>query len=162
MPTLFQALYAQRALRLTGKMANGVCCMDRASRARRITGRHHHGECPTVAKHEVFHDFVDALKRLGYTVWFDVVDSSKYGVPQMRRRMVLFASKHGEIKMIPPTHERQNRSTGYRPLEGTRSPARWHQETVFMRRLLYHPRTSQRIRASRPGGTWRDQPCSTW
>jgi DNA (cytosine-5)-methyltransferase 1 len=31
---------------------------------------------PTVAKHEVFHDFVDTLKRLGYNVWFDVVDSS--------------------------------------------------------------------------------------
>jgi DNA (cytosine-5)-methyltransferase 1 len=37
---------------------------------------------PTVAKHEVFHDFVDTLKRLGYNVWFDVVDSSRYGVPQ--------------------------------------------------------------------------------
>ena len=32
---------------------------------------------PTVARHEVFHDFVDTLKRLGYTVWFDVVDSSR-------------------------------------------------------------------------------------
>jgi site-specific DNA-cytosine methylase len=32
---------------------------------------------PTVAKHEVFHDFVDTLKRLGYNVWFDVVDSSR-------------------------------------------------------------------------------------
>jgi DNA (cytosine-5)-methyltransferase 1 len=31
---------------------------------------------PTVAKHEVFHDFVDTLKRLGYKVWHDVVDSS--------------------------------------------------------------------------------------
>ena len=62
--------------------------------------------CPTVAKHEVFHDFVDTLKRLGYKVWFDVVDSSQYGVPQMRRRMVLLASKHGGIKMIAPTHEK--------------------------------------------------------
>ena len=61
---------------------------------------------PTVAKHEVFHDFVVTLKRLGYEVWFDVVDSSHYGVPQVRRRMVLLASKHGYIRMIPPTHER--------------------------------------------------------
>ncbi len=58
---------------------------------------------PTVAKHEVFHDFVDTLRRLGYDVWFDVVDSSQYGVPQTRRRMVLLASKLGEIKMIKPT-----------------------------------------------------------
>ena len=61
---------------------------------------------PTVAKHEVFHDFVDTLKRLGYRVWFDVVDSSKYGVPQIRRRMVLLASRHGEIKMVEPTLEK--------------------------------------------------------
>lgn len=61
---------------------------------------------PSVAKHAVFHDFVDSLKRLGYNVWFDVVDSSSYGVPQMRRRMVLLASKHGNIKMIEPTHEK--------------------------------------------------------
>ncbi|MHB8760457.1 MAG: DNA cytosine methyltransferase, partial [Thiobacillus sp.] len=38
---------------------------------------------PAVARHEVFHDFVGTLKRLGYKVWFDVVDSSGYGVPQM-------------------------------------------------------------------------------
>lgn len=60
---------------------------------------------PTVAKHEVFHDFVDTLKRLGYDVWFDVVDSSRYGVPQMRRRMVLLASRHGAIRMIEPTQK---------------------------------------------------------
>ena len=61
---------------------------------------------PAVAKHSVFQDFVDTLKRLGYKVWFDVVDSSKYGVPQTRRRMVLLASLHGDIKMIQPTVER--------------------------------------------------------
>lgn len=60
---------------------------------------------PTVAKHAVFHDFVDTLTKLGYKVWFDVVDSSRYGVPQMRRRMVLLASKHGDIEMIEPTHK---------------------------------------------------------
>ena len=113
---------------------------------------------PTVAKHEVFHDFVDALKRLGYTVWFDVVDSSKYGVPQMRRRMVLFASKHGEIKMIPPTHERPKtvrqaigrlRALG----AGEMAPRdRLHASSSLS------PKNLQRIRASRPGGTWRDWP----
>nr|WP_298128955.1 DNA cytosine methyltransferase [Ferrovum sp.] len=60
---------------------------------------------PSVAKHEVFHDFVDTLERLGYNVWFDVIDSSRYGVPQTRRRMVLLASLHGDITMAEPTHE---------------------------------------------------------
>ena len=59
---------------------------------------------PSVAKHAVFHDFVKALKDLGYEVWHSVVDSSLYGVPQSRNRMVLLASKHGKIEMVPPTH----------------------------------------------------------
>jgi len=59
---------------------------------------------PTVVRHQVFHDFVAELKDLGYHVWYDVIDSSLYGVPQSRRRMVLLASKFGEIRMIEPTH----------------------------------------------------------
>ena len=58
---------------------------------------------PSVSKHAVFHDFVDTLRRVGYKVWFEVVDSSQFGVPQTRRRLVLLASRLGEIKMIKPT-----------------------------------------------------------
>ena len=64
---------------------------------------------PTVAKHKVFHDFVDTLKRLGYNVWFDVVDSSQYGVPQTRRRMVLLASRHGMSLIDHTTRSRSPR-----------------------------------------------------
>lgn len=113
---------------------------------------------PSVAKHEVFHDFVDTLKRLGYQVWFDVVDSSKYGVPQMRRRMVLLASKHGEITMIAPTHERPRtvrEAIGrLKPINaGEAAPNdRLHASSALT------PKNLQRIRASKPGGTWRDWP----
>lgn len=113
---------------------------------------------PSVAKHEVFHDFVDTLKRLGYTVWYDVVDSSKYGVPQLRRRMVLLASKHGEIQMISPTHERPKtvrEAIGrLRPLcAGESAPRdRLHVSSTLS------PKNLLRIRASKPGGTWRDWP----
>ncbi|BCB28225.1 restriction endonuclease subunit M [Sulfurimicrobium lacus] len=113
---------------------------------------------PTVAKHVVFHDFVDTLKRLGYKVWFDVVDSSKYGVPQMRRRMVLLASKYGEIKMIEPTHPKPStvrQAIGrLRPLQaGEAAPRdRLHASSSLSEKNL------KRIRASKPGGTWRDWP----
>jgi DNA (cytosine-5)-methyltransferase 1 len=113
---------------------------------------------PTVAKHEVFHDFVDALKKIGYTVWFNVIDSSRYGVPQTRRRMVLLASRHGKITMIEPTQERAKtvrQAIGrLRPLKaGEGAPRdRLHvTSTLSMKNL-------QRIKASRPGGTWRDWP----
>jgi DNA (cytosine-5)-methyltransferase 1 len=115
---------------------------------------------PTVARHAVFQDFVSTLKQLGYKVWFDVVDSSKYGVPQTRRRMVLLASKFGEIKMIEPTHP--NPSTvrsaigRLRALNAGESAPRdkLHvTSTLSAKNLL-------RIKASKPGGTWRDWPSS--
>ena len=113
---------------------------------------------PTVAKHEVFHDFVDTLERLGYNVWFDVVDCSRYGVPQMRRRMVLLASRHGKITMIDPTHEKPvtvRQAIGrLRPLSaGEAAPRdRLHVTATLSEKNL------KRIKVSKPGGTWRDWP----
>lgn len=113
---------------------------------------------PTVEKHEVFHDFVDALRDLGYKVWFQVVDSSQYGVPQTRRRMVLLASKHGEIAMIPPTHEKPmtvRQAIGrLRPLRAGESAER---DKLHVAASLSE-KNLQRIIFSRPGGTWRDWP----
>lgn len=115
---------------------------------------------PTVAKHEVFHDFVAALARLGYEVWYGVVDSSYYGVPQVRRRMVLLASKHGKIEMVPPT--RQKPKTVKQAI-GRLHPLRAG-ESSPKDKLHVASRLSQtnfaRIRASKPGGTWRDWPRS--
>ncbi len=113
---------------------------------------------PTVAKHEVFRDFVDTLKVLDYKVWFDVVDSSRYGVPQVRRRMVLLASKHGDIRMIAPTHEKPKtvkQAIGHlRPLRaGESAPGdRLHVTSTLSEKNL------ERIKVSKPGGTWRDWP----
>lgn len=113
---------------------------------------------PAVAKHEVFHDFVDTLERLDYDVWFEVVDSSRYGVPQMRRRMVLLASRHGDIKMIEPTHEQPKtvrQAIGrLRPLgAGEVAPNdKLHVTSTLSEKNL------KRIKASKPGGTWRDWP----
>lgn len=113
---------------------------------------------PTVAKHEVFHDFVETLKGIGYNVWFDVVDCSRYGVPQMRRRMVLLASRHGPITMIEPTHEKPKtvrQAIGrLRPLKaGEAAPGdKLHVASKLSEKNLL------RIKASKPGGTWRDWP----
>ncbi|MEB2487933.1 DNA cytosine methyltransferase [Burkholderia multivorans] len=113
---------------------------------------------PSVAKHKVFHDFVDTLKRLEYKVWFDVVDSSRYGVPQMRKRMVLLASKHGDITLIPPTQQKAKtvkQAIGrLRPLRAGESAPR---DKLHVASSL-SGMNLKRIRASKPGGTWRDWP----
>lgn len=113
---------------------------------------------PTVARHSVFSDFVSSLKDLGYKVWFEVVDSSNYGVPQTRRRMVLLASRHGEIRMIEPTVRKPRtvkQAISQLPpiLAGEGSPKdRLHLSSTLS------PINLKRIQVSNPGGTWRDWP----
>lgn len=113
---------------------------------------------PTVAKHKVFHDFVDALKQLGYNVWFNVIDSSQYGVPQTRRRMVLLASKLGEIKMIEPILKKPKtlkQAIGrLRALSAGEAAPR---DRLHVSRSLSEKNLT-RIKVSKPGGTWRDWP----
>src|SRR5260370_38561602 len=55
-------------------------------------------------KFPVFARFVSTLKKNGYHVFYKVVDASKYGVPQRRKRLVLLASRLGAISLIPETH----------------------------------------------------------
>lgn len=40
---------------------------------------------PTIKRHKVFSDFVEALKRRGYEVWHDVVDCAAYGIRSISR-----------------------------------------------------------------------------
>ena len=55
-------------------------------------------------KYPVFGEFVETLRELGYKLSFKIVDASRYGVPQRRQRLVLLASKLGDISLIPETH----------------------------------------------------------
>ena len=51
-----------------------------------------------------FVDFVQALRRAGYEVESAVLSALQYGVPQVRRRLVLIASRVGQVRMPMPTH----------------------------------------------------------
>lgn len=113
---------------------------------------------PTVEKHKVFHDFKDSLEKLGYQVWAKVVDSSLYGVPQTRRRMVLLASRHGKIEMIKPTQTKpktvKQAISHLRPLSAGESAPR---DKLHVASTLSETNI-KRIKFSKPGGTWRDWP----
>lgn len=113
---------------------------------------------PAVVKHQVFHDFTSSLKACGYEVWFDVVDSSAYGLPQRRRRMVLIASRLGSVKLRAPD------GTGPKTVRDalTGLPALVHgganERDPLHTASRLSPLNHQRIKASQPGGTWRDWP----
>jgi DNA (cytosine-5)-methyltransferase 1 len=52
---------------------------------------------PGLAKDSRLNSFCRSLKALGYHVKFDVLDAADYGVPQRRRRMLLIASRLGDV-----------------------------------------------------------------
>lgn len=55
-------------------------------------------------KYPIFKNFINVLEKRGYKYKYEVVDVSDYGVPQKRKRLVLLASKFGEIELIRRTH----------------------------------------------------------
>ena len=55
-------------------------------------------------KAPVFQDFVTNLREIGYYVSYKLIFAPDYGVPQKRKRLILLASKLGDIEIIPPTH----------------------------------------------------------
>lgn len=113
---------------------------------------------PSVARHAVFDDFVETLQKMGYYVYHGAVDCSLYGLPQRRRRMVLLASRLGPIELANPTH---GRTTTVRSAIGRLAPIAQggaHPKDPLHAASKLSDLNLKRIRASRPGGTWRDWP----
>lgn len=56
-------------------------------------------------KYPIFKTFINTLIKNKYHYKYEIVDVSDYGVPQSRKRLVLLASRFGEIKLIRKTHK---------------------------------------------------------
>ena len=113
---------------------------------------------PSVCKHDVFDSFVCSLKRRGYHVWYGIIDSSLYGAPQSRKRMVLLASLLGEITFIEPTQKKlKTVQSAIGGLERIQAGCGSTKDPLHATRSLSEV-NRQRIKASKPGGTWRDWP----
>ena len=59
-----------------------------------------------VKKYPVFETFINALEAGGYKYKYEIVDVSDYGIPQRRKRLVLLASRFGEIELIKEARKR--------------------------------------------------------
>jgi DNA (cytosine-5)-methyltransferase 1 len=112
---------------------------------------------PQLPDHSVFKKFLRSLA--GYHVWYGVVRCADYGVPQSRKRLVLVASKLGPIELIPPTHAGAPLTLreAISELPGIEA-GQAHAEDRLHASCGLSPTNLKRIRASRPGGTWRDWP----
>ncbi|TPS20828.1 DNA cytosine methyltransferase [Acinetobacter baumannii] len=113
---------------------------------------------PDVTKHKVYHDFIDELKKLGYEITAQEIACIDYGIPQTRRRHVVLASKLNSIKLIEPTHDKPLtvKETIF-DLEHLQAGQKSKNDPLHVCSRLSEINL-KRIKASRPGGTWRDWP----
>jgi DNA (cytosine-5)-methyltransferase 1 len=63
---------------------------------------------PQLIDTQIFKDFYNKLMDLKYQIAFQVVFCPDYGIPQRRKRLVLLASKLGDISLISETHSPEN------------------------------------------------------
>jgi DNA (cytosine-5)-methyltransferase 1 len=112
---------------------------------------------PNLRKQNVFRDFVSVLEDLEFHVKAEVVNCVDYGVPQQRQRLVLLASRLGPIELARPSKRAKAKTVrdaikGLSKLEagGVCKHDPLHQSSELSNLNL------KRIRASKPGGSWRD------
>ena len=111
---------------------------------------------PQLYNHHVFNEFLDNLKE--YHVWTGIIDCSEYGLPQKRKRLVLLGSKVGEISIIPPSHSSDRYVTVRDALQGLPplSAGETDPNDALHACSALNGRNLERIRQSRPGGSWKD------
>lgn len=105
----------------------------------------------------VFYNFVKELEDADYNVWYKVVYSPDYGIPQKRKRLVLLASKLGEIELLPPTHTPDNYLTvkdAIGNFEELKSGETSKKDFIHKASKL-SDKNIKRIKQSKPGGSWK-------
>jgi len=113
---------------------------------------------PLLQREDVFENFVAVLNNEGFDIFHGVINCADYGVPQHRRRLVLLASTFGPLQLIDPTTPESRRIT-VREAIGDMPPleaGETDEDDALHRACKLSPLNLKRIRASRPGGTWRD------
>lgn len=113
---------------------------------------------PELKKEKVFKDFVATLESLNYIVNYQVINVANYGVPQRRKRLILLASLHNEIKLIDTTHQKHltvRDAIGNLPRI---SAGETNMNDSLHISSALSPINLERIQHSVPGGSWHDWP----
>ncbi len=107
---------------------------------------------------DIFNSFVRRLRNDDYFVDWVTAYCPDYGVPQSRSRLVLIASRYGPPGVPAPTHKPSSYRT-VRDAIGNLAKidaGECHSEDRLHRCSSLSDKNLKRIKASRPGGSWRD------
>lgn len=114
---------------------------------------------PRLGSIEIFAEFAAGLEDAGYDVRWRSCRATDFALPQARRRLVLIASLLGPVEI--PSGDRTRPPVTVREAIGSlpalASGAADPQDRLHAARSLSELNLT-RIRASRPGGTWKDWP----
>ncbi len=108
-----------------------------------------------LADHSVFNEFIGQLS--GYSVRWSIVECANYGVPQSRRQLVLLASRLGGSGLEMPSAQKDLRTVRdtISDLPEIKAGEQHPNDPLHVASSL-SPLNLKRIKASVPGGTWRD------
>ena len=113
---------------------------------------------PNLKNKKIFEGFIESLKKMKYEISYKIVNCIEYGIPQSRKRIVLLASKYGDIKLVN-TISKKPKTLGdilsKQKLEKIDSGERSKKDFLHT-----SPKLSElnikRIKKSIPWGTWMD------
>lgn len=113
---------------------------------------------PNLSNKTIFTEFVNFLKEQKYYVFHSNVYCPDYGIPQKRRRLVLLASKFGRIELIPKTHTKDTYVTVHDAIGQLPKvkAGKVLKNDPLHKTTSLTPINLQRIKQSKPNGTWND------
>lgn len=112
---------------------------------------------PALLKQDIFLNFVKVLEQNNYFVTYKVHDAQNYSVPQRRNRLVLLASKFGEIEFLDIKEKIKTVKEAIGTLPKIEA-GEVHEEDFIHRSSKLNNLNLQRIIASAPGRTWESWP----
>ena len=113
-----------------------------------------------IQSHGVFKRFVRQLEEMGYDVVWASLYCPDYGIPQERRRLVLMASRIGAVDLPEPSHAPDKYVTVKQAIGKLPKLAAGQSDEADRLHVArdLSPINIDRIKHSKPGGTWKDWP----
>ena len=110
---------------------------------------------PGLMRYKVFNEFIETLDDLGYKHCHEIVSCFEYGIPQKRKRLVLLASKLGNISLVAPIKKRAVVADYLKQLPQIDNGQQSSDDSAHVA-IRLTDMNLERIKQSKPGGTWKD------